>query len=94
MSSGGLAELKHKASDQLRQCLLWRSSQKFMSYIALRPLTKLFEIPPEPAWNESMRQYQTGRIATDVLPDSRGCHLTLIAYKRSFCRVEDTWQVP
>ena len=65
-----------------------------MPYIALRALTKLFEIPPEPAWNKPMRQYQTGRIATDVLPDSRGCHLTLIAYKLSFYRVEDTRQVP
>ena len=51
-------------------------------------------IPHEPAWNESMCQYQIGRIATDALPDSQGCHLTLIAYKLSFCRAEDTRQVP
>ena len=55
---------------------------------------KLPGIPHEPAWNESMCQYQIGRIATDALPDSQGCHLTLIAYKLSFCRAEDTQQVP
>ena len=55
---------------------------------------KLFGIHHERAWNESRHQYQIGRIATGALPDSQGCHLTLIAYKLSFCRVEDTRQVP
>ena len=65
-----------------------------MPYFTLLSLMKLLGIPHERAWNESMHQYQIGRIATDALPDSQGCHLTLIAYKLSFCRAEDTQQVP